>query len=145
MQEVFGHFAAVLALGAVASASASAAQWYVNGKATTSTSTEKLWGFVKMEEPVVLSVPKAKLTITCKEIELDGEESELRGRTAVYLRDIDYYGCKTTEPSTGCALASLSGEEYASWDGLYIEGEATAEGKSTEDQLRLTPVTGGSL
>ena len=135
MQEGFRQLVAVLALCVVTSASASASQWYVVGKALVR--SEKLSETVKVEENIVLSVPSVKLAITCKEAKLTGEPI-IRGIDYMYIGFLSFRSCKTTEPATGCELKTGIGTASS------VEGAAAAEGTAPEDKLLVAP-TGENL
>ncbi len=132
---------AVLALCALAAASASASQWYVGGKKLTkyhNTTFGNLAETVKVEENIVLSVPSVKLTITCKEAKVTGEPT-IRGIDYMYMGFLSFRSCKTTEPATGCELKTGIGVASG------VEGAAAAEGTAPEDKLLLAPTLNEDL
>jgi hypothetical protein len=124
--------AAALALCALTAASASAAQWYAGGKAVTG--SEALAAKIKVEEPIVLSVPAAKLTIKCTGLQF-GEtiQAKIKKPTILEIEFLWYQGCKTIEPASGCELE----ERQAGFKGDDLEGEASTAAKSPEDELAL--------
>ncbi len=67
MRSIYGKIlfplALLLVLGVVTSASASAAEWHLNGKVLTG--SEKLSETVKVEESIVLSVPSLPAAVEC--------------------------------------------------------------------------------
>jgi hypothetical protein len=92
---------AVLALCAIAAASASASQFYVGGKALTGTA--KLAKTVKVEEPIVLSSERGefKLVITCKAASF--REAELQAPGTVKLGELGLESCTETG-LTNCSM-----------------------------------------
>jgi hypothetical protein len=95
-------FMTVLTLCAVASASASAAQWYVGGK--TLTGSEKLAATVKVEEPIVLyvsdpNVPDIKITCTTASV----PSSEIVAPSTAKIGSLELSGCSMSG-APGCSL-----------------------------------------
>jgi hypothetical protein len=132
-----------LALCALTAASASAAQWYVGGKALTSYIPEsaKLAKSIKVEEPIVISVPAAKLAIKCTGLQFgETAPAEIKQTKTLDVEFLYYTGCATTEPASGCAL-----REEGYFKGDYLEGEAATAAKSPEDELVLTRIPIGFL
>ncbi len=128
-------FIVALALSVTAVGSASAAQWYVNGKKLTkyhNITTGNLAGTVKVEENLVISVPAVKLTIACKEAKVSGE-SRIQGISYMTVEFLTLSRCETTEPATGCEL------QEESFKGSGLEGAAAAEGTAPEDKLVIAP------
>jgi hypothetical protein len=92
---------AVLALCVVASASASASQWYVGGKALAG--SEKLAETVNVTEPVVFKIEESK--ITCTGVALS-KKAEIGASGAIKLGETELSGCKLTVPreEANCTL-----------------------------------------
>ena len=126
---------AVLALCAIAAASASAVQWNVAGKALTGSS--KLAEATKAEENIVLSVPAAELAITCTGgVKL--KAGEIVSPSALKAEDVKLEGCKTTTPAKGCEIESTT------IFFINVEG-AVEKGTSPEDKIKFKPKTGTQL
>ncbi len=102
---------AVLALCVVASASASAAQWYVGGKALVGSAAVSQT--TKVEEKIELSTgaPAAKITIACTSLTgVASRPFEIVAPATLKIGDLLLKGCKVTQPGTEkCTLES--GEE----------------------------------
>ena len=131
---------AVLALCALTAGSASAAQWYVGGKALTG--TEKLAETIKVEQNIVLTFelgdgPKGEdnPTLTCTG--MTAPKSELGASGTIKLGTPLLTGCKLVEPYfPACELGN--GPEI----GLQtLEAKMTA-GKSPEDTAELASTFG---
>jgi hypothetical protein len=96
----------VLALCAVVSASASAAQWYVGGKALTGAA--KLAATVKVEEPIVMSATRESihLVITCTKASLvKGSHTAIEAPGTIKFEAAVLESCKMTG-LTGCTMGS---------------------------------------
>jgi hypothetical protein len=91
-----------LALGAIASASASASQWYVGGKALTA--SEKLAETVKVEEALTFSIPTLALKTQCTGLSADKPEITTSGTLKV--RYFTFSGCSDIEGPKGCKISS---------------------------------------
>jgi hypothetical protein len=124
--------AGILALCALTAASASAAQWYVGGKALTG--SEKLAETVKIEEAVKLSAPQIEMTYKCSTVTLEKGEITAPGIAKFTPR---LTGCETTKPATGCGIESaIRGfpVEAALTKGL-TEDTATITGSGTKKNV----------
>jgi hypothetical protein len=119
---------AVLALCALAAASASAAQLYVGGKALTGTA--KLATTVKVEQPVVFSVTKEelKVVITCTKASLE-KETKLEAPGKLTSGYVGFEGC-TEKGEEGCTISERIGFNP-------IEG-SLATGTAPEDAILFT-------
>jgi hypothetical protein len=132
---VFAIVAAVFAFAAVGASSASAAEWFVNGKALSGSS--KVAEKVKMEESIVLSVPNAGIAITCTGANLYST-SEIVAKSTIKLGSLRLTGCKTTTPASGCEIAD------SELDTAALEAPLT-EGTSPEDKAVFKPKTGTTI
>ncbi len=129
----------VFALTAVGAGSASAAQWYVNGKKLTKNGhSQNLAEVVKIEENIVISVPATKLAITCKEAKITGE-SRISGIASMQIEFLSLIRCQTTEPASGCELEERTNK------GDYFEASPQMEGIAPEDKLIIAPKTNEDL
>jgi hypothetical protein len=124
--------AAVLALCALTAASASAAQWYVGGKALTG--SEKLAETTKVEENITFTIeisqqPKLDSKLTCSTLKTP--KSEITA-PATLKTQMSLGGCKFSEPGhPECGLAS--------GEGILTNALVAklAAGKSPEDTTEL--------
>ncbi len=94
----------VLAMCAIASASASA-DWLVGGTEFSETSSTELSTTAKVSSALLLTVPEAKIKISCKGTTLKMETPKLSGTYRLEAKSLTYEGCETTEPATNCALS----------------------------------------
>ena len=129
--------AAILALCALTAASASAAQWYVGGKALTG--SEKLAETVKVEEPVKFTFEVGEgaqnPTLTCTG--MTAAKSEVGPSGTIKLGTPRLSGCALVE--THNAYCELEGSTLG-----FVALEAKlAVGKSPEDAAELAG-TGGT-
>jgi hypothetical protein len=104
----------VVALFAIASASASAAQWYVNGKALTGSAA--ISQTTKVEEKIELAFYSGKTlekTIVCTGLTgVASKPFEITAPTTLKVGDFLFEGCKgtVTESGEGCKVGEGSGE-----------------------------------
>ena len=130
-------FVAVLALCALASASASAAQWYVNGKALSGSAA--ISPTVKVQENVQISLYSEKTldeTFTCTTVKAESP-SEITAPTTLKVDDFLFGGCKTTYPVLEEECKPEGGEI-----GTYPVSALLGTGTSPEDKGELAPVKG---
>ena len=120
--------AGALALCALTAASASAAEWYVGGKALTG--TEKVATTVKVEQPIVISIPTIDYQFTCTTA--SDLATEIGAKTGFKANSLYLESCKTTLPATGCELQSPEIPFY------QLEA-IPSKGTSPEDKLKLQP------
>jgi hypothetical protein len=92
---------AVLALTAIASASASAAEWHVGGKALTGSA--KLAEKATVEEPLTYSIPSLGLKMQCTGLTFWSAEIVAPGTLKVV--EPLYSGCKDIEGPAKCKLS----------------------------------------
>jgi hypothetical protein len=133
--------AAALALCALTAASASAAQWYVGGKALTG--SEKLAETVKVEEPVKFNLAgtdEAEYpTLTCTG--MVAGKSEIGASGTIKLGTAKFTGCAVHEPGNEfCKL-----EEQPETIGLLALEAKMAVGKSPEDASEFTATNSTKL
>ena|ERR1700722_4985230 len=132
MRSIYGKgsvvIATVLVLCAVASASASAAQWYVGGKALTGSA--KLAATAKVEEPITFSIPGLGMTITCSSLSMESPEILAAG-TLKAKEESHLGGCKATVGAKACFVENEWGELFGGIEGL------PSLGTSPEDKLEL--------
>ena len=124
---------AVLALCALAAASASASQFYVGGKALTGTA--KLATTVKVEEPIVISATRepTHLVITCTKASLDkGTHTVIEAPGTLKVEGVVFESCKMTG-LTGCTMENEL--EFRAFSGLL----STAA--SPEDSVLFKPLS----
>ncbi len=124
---------AVLALCALAAASASASQWYVGGKALSG--SEKLAETVKVEQSIVFSIhggSSAYATITCTKMSARAP-SEITSSGAIDLESLGLGGCVLVEK--GNSSCELSGSTLTTYP---LEAKLSL-GTSPEDGAELTP------
>ncbi len=117
---------AVLALCALAAASASASELYVGGKALTGTAA--LSQTPKVEGSITISDPSSKFKIVCKGINIENggtKISELVAPAAVAVWNLAYENCKFTESK--CEMR---------------EGDAPGEGPILDKQIEGTITKG---
>jgi hypothetical protein len=119
----------VLALSAVGAASASAAEWYAAGKALSGSS--KLLESVRVEEAIVLSVPRLEMSMTCSGVKAGS--AEIIAKSSAKARFV-LTGCKMTEAVSGCEIGSEITTEA-------LEGSPTL-GTYPEDKIELKPQSG---
>jgi hypothetical protein len=81
-------------------ASASAAEWRVNG--TPLATTVGLSTTTKVEQPLVLTVPSLPLTLKCAS--LSGVKPELVAKASGRASSLVFGGCKVTTGPSGCEL-----------------------------------------
>jgi hypothetical protein len=100
---------AVLALCAVASASASAAQWYVGGKALVGSAT--LSQTTKVEEKI--KITSEGIEITCSTLTAGETRTpfEIVAPATLKVGDLLLKGCTVTVGNQKCGLGGGSGEE----------------------------------
>jgi hypothetical protein len=120
-----------VALCAVACASASASEWYVGGKALTG--SEKLSTTVKVEQPIVISIPSIGYEFTCTTA--SESATEITAKTSLKMGLLYLENCKTTKP-LDCELQSPEIPFYK------LEAVLT-KGASPEDSFKLQPQTKG--
>ena len=119
---------AVLALGTVASASASAAEWHVGGSALTGSA--ELASATGLSEAITLS--SAGVTITCSS-GLELKSADIAAKNGGKIEHLLFKGCLISAP---CALSSTTIETKP------LTLEAALGSKSPEDTLLLKPTTG---
>lgn len=124
--------ATAFALCALVAVSASAAEWYVGGKALTG--SEKLATTVKVEQPIVISIPTIKYEFTCTAA--SDSAAEIGAKTTFKATLLRLESCKTTLPKSGCEM------EYPEIPFRSLEGVLT-KGTAPEDKLKLQPQTAG--
>ncbi len=116
---------AVLALCALTAASASAAQWYVGGKALTG--SEKLAETVKVEEAVHFTAQGVNgMAFTCHTVTLEKGEI-VAGAIAKFTPRLT--ACETTSPKTVCEINSTM---------IGFPAEATLTKGGSEDTALIT-------
>ena len=118
--------AAALALCALTAASASASEWYVGGKALTG--TEKVATTVKVEQPIVITIPTIKYEFTCTAA--SDAATEINAKTGFKVGSFYLEGCTTTLPGAQCELQR---PEIPFWQ---LEAVVT-KGTSPEDKFKL--------
>ena len=124
---------AVLALCALAAASASASQWYVGGKALTG--SEKLAETVKVEQPIkftfhLFQEESENPTLTCTG--MTSAKSEIGASGAIKLKEPALTGCVLVEPNhKNCELNDQTRI------GLLPLEAKMALGKAPEDTAEL--------
>jgi hypothetical protein len=126
---------AAFALCAATAGSASAAQWYVGGKALVG--SEKLAEKLKVETNLVFTIKsgsKVTGTLTCTEGSLYKGEI---AAPASLKTNLELSGCKlSTQGQPECKMLGTQ------WGTLPLEGKLSLGTKSPEDSLELYPVTG---
>jgi hypothetical protein len=136
---------AVLALG-ITSASASAAEWHVGGKALTGSSA--LATTTKVEESITLSLLEGAAQISCTSATL--EEGPRKGSLAIIAPSsleiggsLILGGCKMTAPSTCSSQKTIITEPLlgAMSTGTAPEDKFALKGKSGKSMVTLT-ITG---
>ena len=124
--------AAALALCALTAASASAAQWYVGGKAMTG--SEKLAETVKVEEAIKFTFEAGEKsqnpTLTCTG--MTAAKSEIAASSAIKLSGAALTGCVLHEPADKFCELQSQPERI----GLEASEAKLATGKSPEDRRR---------
>jgi hypothetical protein len=130
-----------VALCVVSAASASAAQWYVGGKAMTG--SEKLSETVKVEESIVFAdefaYPKYFVNITCTGLKLP--KSEISASAAISLKEPRLEGCKLTIPRDEKEDESCALEGTEIWMSS-LTAKMSLGSKSPEDGVELKPSLG---
>jgi hypothetical protein len=124
--------ATAFALCALVAVSASAAEWYVGGKALTG--SEKLATTVTVEQPIVVSIPAIEFKFTCTAA--SDSASEIGAKTSFKVHYFRLEGCKTTMPAKGCEMES---PEIP----FYLDEGVLTKGTAPEDKLKLQPQTKG--
>jgi hypothetical protein len=131
--------AAALAFGAVASASASASEWYVNGKALSGSAT--LSETFKVEESILLtfdlSTNETYMKVTCTSLKEFGAKSEIVAPGAFKLGRLVLGGCKLTMPPGGAEFCEVE-EEFQT---KALEAKLALGGKSPEDLAEFAKAT----
>jgi hypothetical protein len=127
---------AVLALCALASASASASQFYVGGKALTGTAA--LSTSVKVEEPIVISATWGSnhLVVTCRQASLHKGSNEIEAPGTLKTEWGDFASCTMTGLEE-CSMGSEIGFEA-------LKGELSTA-TSPEDAISFKPTNKNDL
>jgi hypothetical protein len=127
---------AVLALCALAAASASAAELYVGGKALSGTSA--LSQTPKVEGNITIAIPSAHTKIACSAIELErsSNTSELSSPGSAALWKIAYEKCKFTEGPYGCEFEAQEKIRDSKLEATF------AKGTGSEDTMTIKFGTG---
>jgi hypothetical protein len=128
----------VMALFAIASASASAAQWYVNGKALTGSTP--LSSTTKVEEKIEISFydeKKLEKTVGCTSLMLHGKSTEITAPTTFKVGDFLFEGCKMIYPKS-LEECKIEGSEEL---GTAPVSALFSLGTSPEDHGELSPST----
>jgi hypothetical protein len=136
MKKVYGLVVGVALLGALTlgvAASASAAQWYVGGKALAG--SEKIAESIKVEESIVFSMPTIKAKITCKALRSAGA-SEVVATGSIKLTGLVFEGCAIAEPKNCIMEPRMFAEP--------LEAKMALE-KSSEDSAEIKPNTGKTI
>jgi hypothetical protein len=129
---VVAIFLAALTVTAVASASASAAQWYVNNAALANGAKEALNTTAVVDESAVLNAPKLSLKITCAT--LTGVKPEIIGKEKGAAEHLTFGTCSEIEPKT-CKL------EVPTVETVPITALVSAK-TGTDDRVLFSPTSG---
>jgi hypothetical protein len=125
-------FLAALAVTAVVSASASAAEWFVAGKALGTGSKATLTSKAVVDEAAVLNVPGLEIKISCSG--LSGTNPEIIGKDAGQATALTFESCSESSPAA-CKLSSPT----------VVTEPITAlvsKGTGTDDRVNFKPKTG---
>jgi hypothetical protein len=122
---------------AASSAPAVAANWFVGGVELAAGATAGLATTAKVDTPILLAIPAAKIKVQCKGGLLGGTSPEIVGTNSGRATALIFEGCETVEPPTKCVLTGQP---------TNINTEpvklAVAKGlKAPEDRLTVTPST----
>ncbi len=148
-KKVSATLVAVLALCVVASASASAAQWYVGGKALTGAAAVSQT--TKVEEKI--HITSEGVEITCSTLTgIAGRPFEIVAPAGLQIGDLLLKGCVANVGTQKCGLGGGSGEEIGTTalistlglgTGLEDHGELTRNAKEGESIIWTEFEVGG--
>jgi hypothetical protein len=131
IRRIFVALLAVMALGAVASASASASAWYAGGSELQS--SEALATSAPITEKV--SLTSAGVTVECYGEQVELNTASITPKTGGQIARLVFSGCEVV--GSECSLAPRSRIESKP-----LTLEAALGSKSPEDTLVLKPTTG---
>ncbi len=123
---------AALAVTAMMSASASAAGWFIGGKALASGETAALASKAVVDEKTLLKVPGLGLRLSCTETHIIN--GFIRGTDVTTIKEVVHLGCSEIEPST-CKVEPSTVV-------LELLTMLTITGSGTSDFLQVQPTTG---
>jgi hypothetical protein len=124
--------ALVFSVTCAASASAESS-WFIQD--TKLVGTAKLASTASVQKSFEISIPAAKVVVTCSAKTFSDSGFELVATAGARAHSLTFEGCATTEPSKGCELTTSTIATEP------ITGTARSVTKTSEDRLTLSPQT----